>query len=247
MSTASALLALAALAALAAPLSAQQIPELPWPVHDTTRPRPPVVAPDPVPSDATVLFDGTSLGAWRSPKGGAATWQISDGAMVAVPGTGDIETAEPLGDVQLHVEWMTPKDAKEGQNSGNSGVYLMKHYEVQVLNSYRNDTYPDGQAAALYGQYPPLVNASRAPGEWQSYDIVFRAPRFDTAGALTSPAIVTVFHNGVLVQDHVVLTGPTAHQARPPYEAHPAKLPILLQDHGEAVRYRNIWVRELKQ
>lgn len=233
-------------AVLAAPLSAQQIPDITWPVHDTTRPRPPVVTPSPVPSDATVLFDGTSLSAWRSPRGGAATWQISDGAMVAVPGAGDIETADSLGDVQLHVEWMTPKDAKSGQNSGNSGVYLMKHYEVQVLNSYRNDTYPDGQAAALYGQYPPLVNASRPPGEWQSYDIVFRAPRFDSGGKLISPAIVTVFHNGVLVQDHVVLTGPTAHQARPPYEAHPAKLPLLLQDHGEAVRYRNVWFRPLK-
>lgn len=243
MRTASALLALAS---LASPLSAQQIPEIAWPVHDTTRPRPQVVAPDPVPSDATVLFDGSSLAAWRSPRGGAATWRITDGAMVAVAGAGDIETAESFGDVQLHVEWKTPRDAKAGQNSGNSGVYLMKHYEVQVLNSYQNDTYPDGQAAALYGQYPPLVNASRAPGEWQSYDIVFRAPRFDSAGSLTSPAMVTVLHNGVLVQDHVVLTGPTGHQERPPYEVHPARLPILLQDHGEAVRYRNIWVRQLQ-
>ncbi len=238
--------ALTTLAILSAPLSAQQIPDIPWAVHDTARPRPPVVTPGPVPSDATVLFNGTSLDHWRSPKGGAATWQISDGAMVAVPGAGDIETADSLGDVQLHVEWMTPRDAKGGQNSGNSGVYLMKHYEVQVLNSYQNDTYPDGQAAAVYGQYPPLVNASRPPGEWQSYDIVFRAPKFDAEGRRISPAIVTVFHNGVVVQDHAVLTGPTAHRARPPYEAHPAKLPLLLQDHGEAVRYRNIWVRELR-
>lgn len=134
-----------------------------------------------------------------------------------------------------------------GQNRGNSGVFFAGgRYEVQVLDSWRNDTYPDGQAAALYGQYPPLVNASRPPGEWQSFDIVFRNPRFDEDGALLAPARVTVFHNGVLVQDHVELTGPTAHNARPPYEAHEPGGPISLQDHGDPIRFRNIWVRELE-
>jgi hypothetical protein len=150
--------------------------------------------------------------------------------------------------VQLHVEWAAPSPPSgDGQNRGNSGVFLMGRYEVQVLDSYRNTTYPDGQAAALYGQYPPLVNASRPPGEWQTYDIVFRRPRFDANGKLLSKARVTVFHNGVLVQDAVELTGPTAHHARPAYSAHPDRLPILLQDHGDPVRYRNIWLRNLER
>jgi hypothetical protein len=165
-----------------------------------------------------------------------------------VRGAGTIATAEAFGDVQLHVEWAAPSPPSgDGQNRGNSGVFLMGRYEVQVLDSYRNTTYPDGQAAALYGQYPPLVNASRPPGEWQTYDIVFRRPRFDANGKLLSKARVTVFHNGVLVQDAVELTGPTAHHARPAYSAHPDRLPILLQDHGDPVRYRNIWLRNLER
>jgi len=152
-----------------------------------------------------------------------------------------------FGDVQLHIEWAAPNPPSgEGQERGNSGVYLMSTYEVQVLDSYHNVTYPDGQAAAIYGQYPPLVNASRPPGQWQSYDIVFHAPRFDASGRLVSPARATVFHNGVLVQDNVELSGPTAHGQRPPYKPQPEKLPLSLQDHGEPVRYRNIWIRELK-
>jgi hypothetical protein len=166
--------------------------------------------------------------------------------MEVVAGTGDIATARGFGDVQLHIEWATPTPPHgESQERGNSGVFLMGRYEVQVLDSYNNKTYPDGQASALYGQYPPLVNASRPPGEWQSYDIVFRRPRFDAQGKLLKPARVTVFHNGVLVQDDVELTGPTAHQRRPPYEAHPERLPIKLQDHGNPIRFRNIWLREL--
>lgn len=232
-------------AALASPLAAQDLPVLPWPVHDTTRPRPAVVTPDPLPSDAVVLFDGTSLEAWRASRGGPARWVIEDGAMVAVPGAGGVVTRDSFADVQLHLEWQVPDDGDRGQDSGNSGIFLMGHYELQVLNSWRNDTYPDGQAAAVYGQYPPLVNASRAPGTWQVYDIVFRAPRFDPAGALLRPATMTVLHNGVLVQDHVTITGPVSHGSRPPYEAHAAALPLGLQDHGEPVRFRNIWVRRL--
>jgi hypothetical protein len=227
-----------------------------WPVHDESRPQPPVVSPGTAstqeqpgrpPSDALVLFDGTDLSAWQSRDGGPAGWTVEDGYMEVVQGAGYLTTRDAFGDVQLHVEWRAPTPTTgEGQSRGNSGVFLMGRYEVQVLDSYESKTYPDGQAAAVYGQYPPLVNASRPPGQWQTYDITFRRPRFDADGAVVEPARVTVFHNGVLVQDHVALTGPTGHKARPPYEAHPDKLPLSLQDHGDPVRFRNIWVRSLE-
>jgi hypothetical protein len=216
-----------------------------WPQHDEARPQPTVVAPGPPPSDAIVLFDGKDLSKWRSSKdGSAAKWKVDGGAM-EVNGTGGIQTEQGFGDCQLHVEWMAPmpKDGK-GQDRGNSGVYLMGMYEIQVLDSYQATTYPDGQAAAIYGQYPPLVNAARPPGEWQTYDIVFRAPRFE-GEKVVRPARVTVLHNGVLVQDNQELMGPTANKARPPYKAHAAKLPLSLQDHQHPVRFRNIWIREL--
>jgi hypothetical protein len=225
-----------------------------WPIHSTSRPQPPIVDPGPftvsapAPSDAIVLFDGKSLANWRSADHPEqpARWRVQDGYMEVVAGTGAIATAQGLGDVQLHVEWMTPDPPKgEGQDRGNSGIFLMGRYEVQVLDSYHNVTYPDGQAGAIYGQYPPLVNASRPPGQWQTYDIVFVRPRFNAAGKLVRPARITVFHNGVLVQNDVTLTGPTAHQARPPYAAHADALPLSLQDHGHPVRYRNIWARPL--
>lgn len=226
-----------------------------WDVHDPDRDAPPEVdpgpapsEPQPVPSDAVVLFDGTDLSAWESASGGDAEWEVQeDGYMEVVPGTGTIQTRDGFGDVQLHVEWAVPEDVEgEGQDRANSGVFLMGQYEVQVLDSYENDTYPDGQAAAAYGQYPPLVNAMRPPGEWQTYDIIFRRPHFDSQDNLVKPARLTVFHNGVLVLDNVELTGATAHQDRPPYEAHPERLPIQLQDHNEPVRFRNIWLRELR-
>lgn len=225
-----------------------------WPIHSKDRPQPrhvqvpPMPGPVPAPSDAIVLFDGTSLASWESADSarGPAKWRVANGYMEVVKGTGAIQTKRGFGDAQLHVEWRAPSPpVGTDQDRGNSGVFLMGMYEVQVLDSYDNVTYPDGQAAAIYGQYPPLVNASRRPGEWQSYDIVFHAPRFDAQGALLSPARMTVLHNNVLVQDNVTLTGPTAHRARPPYAAHPDKLPISLQDHGHPVRYRNIWIREL--
>jgi hypothetical protein len=225
-----------------------------WPQHSMTRPRPPVVDPGPYvptakpPSDAIVLFDGKSLASWRSADSthGPARWKVENGYMEVVAGTGAIETVRGFGDVQLHVEWATPAPPHgESQERGNSGVFLMGRYELQVLDSYKNDTYPDGQAAAIYGQYPPMVNASRPPGQWQTYDIVFRRPRFDAQGKVLQPARMTVLHNGVLVHDNDVLVGPTANQARPPYLAHPDKLPLSLQDHGNPTRFRNVWVREL--
>ena len=194
------------------------------------------------PQTRSFFFDGTDLSEWQHGNGGDASWTVEDGYMEVT--RGGIITRKAFGDIQLHIEWRTPNSG-DGQNSGNSGVYLMNTYEIQVLNSYENFTYPDGQAGSIYGQYPPLVNASRAPGEWQSYDIIFRRPHFDDEGNLTMPARATVFHNGVLVQDNVILTGPTAHKNRPPYEAHEEKLPIMLQDHSEPTRFRNIWVREL--
>ena len=223
-----------------------------WPVHDEARPMPPVVDPGPagppaaVPADAVVLFDGRDLSGWTTAKGAPAKWLVKDGYMEVVKGAGSIQTIRGFGDCQLHVEWATPSPAVgSGQNRGNSGVFLMNTYEVQVLDSHESKTYADGMAAALYGHYPPLVNVSRRPGEWQIYDIVFRAPRFDQSGAVMSPARFTVFHNGVLVHDAQELTGPTVHKARPPYKAHADKLPIGLQDHGHPVRFRNIWIREL--
>ncbi len=237
---------------LVARLAAQTTP--PCAQHARDCPAPPVINagppgdPVPPPSDAIVLFDGHDLGKWRGSDGSPARWRVTKGYVEVVKGTGGIHTERGFGDVQLHVEWATPSPAVgKDQDRGNSGVFLMERYEVQVLDSYLNVTYPDGQAGAVYGQYPPLVNASRPPGQWQTYDIVFRRPRFDESGKLMSPAVVTVFHNGVLVQDHVTLTGPTAHQRRPAYEAHPDKLPLSLQDHEHPVRYRNIWLRELER
>jgi hypothetical protein len=224
-----------------------------WAIHDETRPLPPVVDPGPAgppvaaPSDAVVLFDGKDLALWEDAKGQPVRWKVENGYAEVVAKTGSIRTKKGFGDCQLHVEWATPAVVSgEGQGRGNSGVFLMDTYEVQVLDSYNNKTYADGSAAAVYGQYPPMVNASRKPGEWQTYDIVFRRPRFDTEGKLQSPARMTVFHNGVLVQDNVELTGPTAHKARPPYKVHADKLPLSLQDHSNPVRYRNIWLRPLE-
>jgi hypothetical protein len=224
------------------------LPGSEWRVHDAARPRPPVVeppppAPAPAPADAVVLFDGDDLEQWRG-RGGEAKWTVEDGAMV-VNGTGDIQTAAEFGDCQLHVEWAAPADVKgSSQHRGNSGVFLMGRYEVQVLDSYDNETYADGQAGALYGQSPPRVNACRPPGAWQSFDIVFEAPRFE-GDKLVAPARVTVFHNGVLVHHAVELLGQTAHRAVAAYKPHGPRGPIRLQDHGSPVRFRNVWVREL--
>ena len=240
--------------ASAAPGAGSIVPTLHERIHDTTRAQPAVVDPGPsppagrAPSDAVVLFDGRDLSEWRSRDGGPVRWKVEGGYVEVVAGTGEITTIRAFGDCQLHVEWAAPNPPTDaGQDRGNSGVFLMGRYEVQVLDSYGNRTYPDGQAAAIYGQYPPLVNASRPPGAWQSYDIVFRRPRFDERGTLIAPARVTVIHNGVLVHDAVILTGPSGHRQRPPYAAHPDRLPITLQDHASPVRFRNIWVRDLER
>ena len=234
------------LAARPLALDAQQ-----WSIHDMDRPPPPVVDPGSTgrpPSDAVVLFGGEDLSQWRMKGGEPAKWKVTGGYVEIVPGSGDLVTTRAFGSCQLHLEWAAPASPKgEGQDRGNSGVFLMERYEVQVLDSYRNRTYADGQAAAIYGQFPPLVNASRAPGEWQEYDIVFRRPRFGQDGKLVSPARMTVFHNGVLVHDNVELAGATVHRARASYTAHPDRLPLILQEHGSPVRYRNIWLRELPE
>jgi len=227
------------------------------PQHDLNRPQPAIVTPvagvPPAvpgrpPSDAVVLFDGKDLAGWKSQKDGSpAAWKVENGYMEVVKGTGAIETRQSFADVQLHIEWMAPTPPTgESQGRGNSGVFFAgSRYEVQVLDSYENKTYPDGQAGAVYGQFPPLVNASRPPGEWQAYDLVYEAPRFDAAGAVTKRARVTVFHNGVLVQHARELIGPTTNKVRTPYSAHPEALPISLQDHGNPMRFRNVWLREL--
>jgi Domain of Unknown Function (DUF1080) len=198
------------------------------------------------PSDALVLFDGKDLSAWERVEGGPVQWSIGDAAFTVSKGTGDIRTKRRFGDCQLHIEWRTPARIEgEGQGRGNSGVFLQGRYEVQVLDSYDNATYANGQAASIYKQYIPLVNASRKPGEWQTYDIYFRAPRFSADGSLAEPAYVTVVHNGVLVQDHVQIKGGTVYRGAASYAKHDAREPLLLQDHGNPVSYRNIWIREL--
>ena len=198
------------------------------------------------PSDAIVLFDGKDLSKWRVASGkGEAKWKVKDGYMEVAAGTGDIATKQEFTDCQLHIEWATPSEVKgEGQERGNSGVFLMERYEVQVLDSFGNKTYYHGQAGAIYNQYAPLVNASRKPGEWQSYDIIFKAPKFDEQGQVTERARITVLHNGVLIQNNVEIYGNTWHDRAANYIANgPASL--RLQDHGNAVRYRNVWIRPL--
>jgi hypothetical protein len=223
-----------------------------WLQHDNRRPKAPVVEPvasspaAPAPKDAVILFDGSNIDAWRTPEGGPARWTVKEGFMEIVPGSGPIETKDKFGDVQLHVEWASPSPPTgTGQDRGNSGIFLMGLYELQVLDSYRTDTYADGQAGAIYGQYPPLANASRPPREWQTYDVAFRRPRFDRDGKLVEPAHVTLIHNGIVVQNNEELLGRTAWLETLPYEAGPDRGPIQLQDHGHGVRFRNIWLREL--
>jgi len=234
--------------------ASQSVPKIEWTIHDVNRPLPPVIDPGPAglpappPSDAVVLFDGKDLSNWTDYKGNPAKWKVENGYMEVVGKAESIQTKQGFGDCQLYVEWAAPAEVKgDGQDRGNSGVYLMKLYEVQVLDCYDNKTYADGMTAAIYGQYPPLVNACRKPGEWQTFNIIFHAPRFDKEKKLISPARMTIFHNGILVHDNAVLTGPTEHKIRLPYVAHPDKLPVMLQEHGNPVRYRNIWIRELKE
>lgn len=236
-------------------------------------PRPPKVTPGKTtsspPSDAIVLFDGKDLSEWQNPQFKSevadaagiekmlkswddgfqhqpAGWTVNNGEIIVKPGNGAIETKKTFDNFQLHIEWLSPVDeGKTGQSYSNSGVFLMSLYELQVLNSFENETYVNGQAGSIYKQHIPLANASRPPGEWQAYDVVFKAPTFDAKGQVTSPARVTVFHNGVLIQNNVELKGFTAYIGQPKYIAHPAKMPLRLQDHGDQVRFRNIWIREL--
>ena len=196
------------------------------------------------PSDALVLFKGEDLSQWTNEAGKIPNWRIKDGSLIIVPGTGDIFTKKSFGDVQLHVEWMVPE---KGHGHGNSGIYLQGRYEVQIFNSYQNDSeiYYNGQTASLYKQHSPLVNASRPRGQWDSFDIIFTAPRFDDKGKLITPAVFTVLHNGILVQHNAELSGTTTHEKSTKYEAHPLKQPLMIQDHGDPVQFRNIWIREL--
>lgn len=235
------------------------IPGTNWRVHDIDRPRPPAVKSEvvttPPPSDAIVLFDGKDLSAWQGERGGEASFTVKDGVFTVSrpdkdsgkPGRREnIMTRQSFGDVQLHVEWRAPDNPiLNSQRRGNSGVIFMGQYEVQVLDSYENPTYADGQAASLYGWKPPLVNATSPTREWQSYDIIFEAPRRDMSGDLMKKARVTVLHNGVLMHHAQDYLGKSSHKAVAQYEVHPDKAPIKIQDHGDAVSFRNIWVREL--
>lgn len=231
------------------------LPSGKWHVHDPDRPVPPVVTPGPTfsdhakaPSDATVLFDGTDLSQWAG-EHGDAPWKVQDGYMEVVPKSGFIHTRQDFGDFQLHLEWAEPTHITgNSQDRGNSGVFLHGLYEIQVLDAYNNPTYPDGQTAAIYGQTPPMVNADRKPGEWQTYDIIFEGPRFDGDHKLSSPARVTVIQNGCVVQNHQEILGPTGHRILAKYTGtEPERGPIALQDHGNRVRYRNIWIREINR
>ena len=215
------------------------------------KPEPKVITPgktnaDP-PSDAIILFNGKDLSSWVDTNGTAtAKWKLDNGVMTVEKGQGDIHTKQKFGDCQLHIEWRTPAEVKgESQGRGNSGIFLMGRYEVQVLDNYINKTYSNGQAGSIYKQHIPLVNVCKPPGEWQTYDIIFTAPRFSDNGMISIPARITVIQNGVLVQNNVTIWGSTAYIGSPAYEKHEAKEPLKLQDHGNPVSYRNIWIREL--
>ncbi len=231
------------------PAAPAAVPALPPPeLTEIWTPVPPVVsAPaNGLPSDAIVLFNGKNLDAWESVKGGPAPWILEGGNLVVTPKSGYIQSKAAFGDSQVHLEFRTPAEVKgDSQGRGNSGVFLMGLYEVQILDSYKNPTYVNGQAGSVYKQHIPLVNASRPPGEWQSYDIVFVAPRFGPTGVVDTPARVTVFHNGVLVLHDVEIKGATTYRGYPAYAPHAAKLPLQLQDHSNPLAFRNIWVREL--
>lgn len=198
------------------------------------------------PADAIVLFNGKDFSSWNGKGGKQIEWTIADGAMTVKGGSGEITTKQGFGDCQLHIEWRTPSVVKgEGQGRGNSGIFLMGKYELQVLDSYNNKTYSNGQAGSIYKQLVPLVNASKGPGEWQTYDIIFTAPRFAENGRVQSQARITVIHNGVLIQNNQAIWGGTQYIGIADYQAHSMKEPITLQDHGDAVSFRNIWIREL--
>ena len=232
------------------------LPGLPYRVHAINRPHPRVVTPanqpGGAPSDAIVLFDGKDLSQWRAAgRGGVATsdnpapWKVGDGYFEAPPGTGDIVTKEKFGDIQLHLEWRPPAVPQgNSQNRGNSGIKFQGRYELQVLDSYQNPTYADGQAGAIYGEWPPLVNAVHKPGEWNYYDVVFEAPKFE-GDKLVKPAYLTAFLNGILVHNRKEIMGTTAHRQFPKYTAHAAEESLLLQNHNGSERFRNIWVRRL--
>jgi len=244
------------------PIGYTDTPMLPggkWHVHDSGRPQPRAVEPGTCstqesvgrpPSDALVLFDGAGLSMWQTEKGQPPAWIVENRILqvpdIGTPNGGDIYTRDSFGDCQLHIEWAAP-DPPTGEimNRGNSGVFFFGLYELQVFDSYRGGIYADGQAAAVYGQYPPLVNASRRPGEWQTFDVLFTAPRFKD-GTLEMPACMTVMHNGIAAHNHVALLGATGHRILPKYSPHGPKGPLMLQAHGNPVRYRNIWIRQLK-
>lgn len=236
------------------------IPGTKWHLHDPDRPQPPVVTPGsafslgaPAPSDAEVLFDGKDLANWQNNRGQDATWRVVDGYVETAPRGGGIRTRGKWADFQLHVEWAAPNPPRgTGQGRGNSGVLFNGLYEVQVLDSYQALTYPDGQAGAIYGQSPPLVNASKPPGEWQTYDILFESPRWNEQGELVKKACITVLHNGIVVQNHYELTGCTDGIGGVPWKSlgnyerrHSPEVFVELQDHNNPVRYRNIWIRKL--
>ena len=226
------------------------LPGQTWKVHDIDRPRPAAVDPGTPstqervgrpPSDAVVLFDGKDMSKWQWPARG---WKLENGYLEVVAKGPSLQTKENFGDMQLHVEWTVPPNPpRVGQWRGNSGIILMGRYEVQVLDSYDAATYADGQAASMYGQFPPLVNASRPPGQWQMYDILFEAPKFEGSN-MTKPPVVTVLHNGVVVHNHQAFIGQMAHRIHKAFEAHGPEAPLMIQNHDVPVRYRSIWVRK---
>jgi hypothetical protein len=228
------------------------VPGTKWHIHDGDRPQPRIVKPgehfsqkaDP-PSDAVVLFNGKDFSKWQGEGGKEVKWKLEDDFMETTK-TGRIRTKDEFGDFQLHIEFATPSKVEgSGQGRGNNGVNIFGRYEIQVLDSYNNPTYPDGQAGAIYGQTPPLVNASKGPGEWQTYDIVFETPRWDDSGKQTKPGYVTVLHNGVILHNRRELLGGTTHRAIVPFKPHPPHGYLELYEHGNPVRFRNIWIRPL--